>query len=82
MTAARDHLARLAQLYGNEARPPALLNLEADGRGVLATIDAPGGRTETLRIATIDDPRLAEMREADRCRVLLALAVALSRASP
>jgi hypothetical protein len=82
MTAARQHVAMLARLYGSEQRPPALLGLEAEGRAVLATIDAPGGRTETLRIATVDDPRLAEMREADRCRVLLALAVALSRASP
>jgi hypothetical protein len=82
MTAARDHVALLARLYGREQRPPALLNLEADGRGVLATIDAPGGRVEALRIASADDPRLEALREADRCLVLMALAVAISRNPP
>jgi D-serine deaminase-like pyridoxal phosphate-dependent protein len=82
MTAARDHLARLAQLYGSEARPPALLNLEADGRAVRVTLDAPGGRTETVRIASADDRRLEVLLEADRCRVLLALAVAVTKAAP
>jgi hypothetical protein len=79
VSAAREHVAMLARLYGSEARPPALLGIEAEGRAVRVTLDAPGGLTETLRIASADDPRLEALREADRCRVLLALAVALSR---